>query len=209
MQYYDDYKLHCFVPWFLSWSLNLLKTTEDCFPLLGQGVTAMLHGQAQKYTGKTHIQECKQCDDEGEEEEMSDISVSHIDIEECADDSFEAAVGLEKESNAVPEGVGVTPGGIPRIHLKRKYGDFSLTTVSPNPAPDSVNKPQLTRNVQGRTLFATPPPMENYLYTSAPTTIVTHDEPTPGTESVSVYEGVDYSDCMQIDGGKSCHENKS
>ena len=199
MQYYDDYKLHCFVPWFLSWSLNLLKTTEDCFPLLGQGATAILHGQAQKYTGKTHIQECKQCDNEGEEEEMSDISVSHIDIEECADDGFEAAVGLEKENNVVAEGVGVTSGGIPRIHLKRKYGELSL---------DSVNKPQRTRNVQGRTLFATPPPMENYFYTSAPTTIVTHDEPTPGTESVSVYEGVDYSDCMQIDRGKSRHENK-
>ena len=203
MHYYDQYKLHCFVPWFLSWSLNLLKTTEDCFPLLGQGATAMLHGQAQKYTGKTHIQECKQCEDE-EEKEMSDISVSHIDIEERIDDIFEALEREEKENNALPEVNGVTPPGIPRIHLKRKYGDLSLTTVSPNPASDSVNKPQRTREVHGRTLFATPPPMENYLYTSAPTTIVTHDEPMPGTESV--YEGVDYSDCMEIEGGKSRHE---
>eukprot|EP01032_Pedospumella_encystans_P009733 gene9733-11439_t len=207
VHYYDNYKLHCFVPWFLSWSLNLLRTTEDCFPLLGQGATAMLHGQAQKYTGKTHIQEYKLCEDEeGEEEEMSDISVSHIDIEERVEDDFEAAVGFEKENNVVPEGVGMDPGGIPRIHLKRKFSDLSLTTVSPNPAPDTVNKPQRTREVQGRTLFATPPPMENYLYTSAPTTIVTHDEPTPGTESV--YEGVDYSACMEIDEAAEDEANK-
>lgn len=168
----------------------------------------MLQGQAQKFTGKARMQESKMCcEEEEEEEEISDISVSHIDIEEC----YNGEEGQEKGNSAMFEGRGVTPEDTIRRRPKRKFGDLSLAAGNSinvsNMEEDKVNMKPRTRGVEGRTLFATPPPVDNYLYTSAPSTVLTGNNQTclQGTiaETESVYEGVDYCDTMQVEDSKS------